>query len=144
MIFNLRLLFDPFTYTVRTVSFVILFVQDTSEFHIENAIAYIDQLDKHAPRLTVEETFEFAYQCESGGRMIRSKVDPELEKLVQKADKEHLYTTLVLSALGLAECRKTFVGDDNVRGVSGGQRRRVTVGEVRNQQRGSRCICFPH
>jgi energy-coupling factor transporter ATP-binding protein EcfA2 len=37
---------------------------------------------------------------------------------------------LILSALGLSHVKDTFVGDATVRGVSGGQRRRVTVGEM--------------
>jgi ABC-type multidrug transport system ATPase subunit len=32
--------------------------------------------------------------------------------------------------MDLSQCADTFVGDDNVRGISGGQRRRVTVGEM--------------
>jgi ABC-type multidrug transport system ATPase subunit len=50
-------------------------LKEKEEFHIENAIAYIDQLDKHAPRLTVEETFEFAYQCLTGGQFVRAKLE---------------------------------------------------------------------
>jgi ABC-type multidrug transport system ATPase subunit len=38
---------------------------------------------------------------------------------------------MTLEALGLMYVKDTFVGDENVRGVSGGQRRRVTLGEVR-------------
>lgn len=41
------------------------------EFFIENAMVYIDQLDQHAARLTVDETFEFAFQCKTGGNMFR-------------------------------------------------------------------------
>lgn len=37
---------------------------------------------------------------------------------------------LIASFLGLSDVKDTFVGDENVRGVSGGQRRRVTVGEM--------------
>jgi hypothetical protein len=66
--------------------------------------------------------------------LIRAKVDPELDALMHKAEKEHMATKLALAALGLAEVKDTFVGDTNVRGVSGGQRRRVTVGEVRRPQ----------
>lgn len=103
------------------------------KLHVENAFAYIDQLDKHAPRLTVTETFEFAYKCATGGKLLRErgKMGPELEALNRKANKEHFATKVFLSALGLTEVKDTFVGDTNVRGVSGGQRRRVTVGEVR-------------
>jgi hypothetical protein len=82
----------------------------------------------------VQETFEFAYQFATGGKILRGKLDPELDKLRRKADGEHVYTKLVLAALGLTEVKDTFVGDNNVRGVSGGQRRRVTVGEVRKKR----------
>jgi ABC-type multidrug transport system ATPase subunit len=36
---------------------------DQPNVHLENAISLIDQLDRHAPRYTVEETFNFAFQC---------------------------------------------------------------------------------
>jgi len=99
---------------------------------IENAVAYIDQLDRHAPRLTVEETFEFAFQCKTGGIAAVTAMakadgsDPNMAESVAALDA----TQLRLEALGLAHVKDTFVGDDNVRGVSGGQRRRVTVGEM--------------
>eukprot|EP00522_Entomoneis_paludosa_P007380 CAMPEP_0172455684 /NCGR_PEP_ID=MMETSP1065-20121228/12192_1 /TAXON_ID=265537 /ORGANISM="Amphiprora paludosa, Strain CCMP125" /LENGTH=1539 /DNA_ID=CAMNT_0013208153 /DNA_START=180 /DNA_END=4799 /DNA_ORIENTATION=- len=102
------------------------------DFFIENAVEYIDQLDRHAPRLTVEETFEFAYQCKAGGTLLREKHWLENEKqveVVEKGDREHLRVKAALVGLGLDEVKDTFVGDTNVRGVSGGQRRRVTVGE---------------
>ena len=115
------LIYDPFLYVL---------IQESDEFYIENAFAYIDQLDQHAPRLTVEETFEFAYQCSTGGKLIQEKVGAEAAEKLKQAEKEHLATQLTLSGLGLTEVKDTFVGDANVRGVSGGQRRRVTVGEV--------------
>lgn len=104
--------------------------QESDEFFIKNAFAYIDQLDKHAPRLTVEETFDFAYQCSTGGKFIRQEVPDEIKSIMEKADQENLATRLVLAGLGLTEVKDTYVGDTDIRGVSGGQRRRVTVGEV--------------
>jgi hypothetical protein len=53
------------------------------------------------------------------------------QELMKRADQEHLATRLTLAGLGLTEVQDTFVGNADVRGVSGGQRRRVTVGEVR-------------
>lgn len=105
-------------------------MQCSKEFFIDNAFAYIDQLDQHAPRLTVQETFEFAYQCSTGGRFIRQAVSPEVEADLNDMEKEHVATQMILAALGLTEVKDTYVGDTNIRGVSGGQRRRVTVGEV--------------
>ena len=101
------------------------------EFHIENAMVYIDQLDQHAPRLTVDETFEFAFQCKTGGNMFRDTValDPEMKAAMEKAQKNRLRVNVTLQALGLTHVRDTYVGDQSVRGISGGQRRRVTVGK---------------
>jgi len=103
------------------------------KLHFENAFAYIDQLDKHAPRMTVGETFEFADDCKSGGKTVVDNQDYESEEAkaaAEQADKDRLKVKAVLIALGLDEVRDTFVGDTVVRGVSGGQRRRVTVGEM--------------
>lgn len=64
------------------------------------------------------ETFEFAYDCKAPEPVAKTKKN---DKVMQE---------LVLTALGLTGVKDTFVGDTNVRGVSGGQRRRVTVGEM--------------
>ena len=102
------------------------------EFVIENAFAYIDQLDKHAPRLSVEETFKFAYDCKSNGSIEADDFlnMPNDAEDAKKAIEDNLNLQLILCALGLSEVKNTFVGDGAVRGVSGGQRRRVTVGEM--------------
>ena len=93
-------------------------------------MVYIDQLDQHAPRLTVDETLEFAFQCKTGGNMFRDTeaTDPEMKAAMEKAKENRLRVNVVLQALGLTHVRDTFVGDQSVRGISGGQRRRVTVG----------------
>jgi ABC-type multidrug transport system ATPase subunit len=110
--------------------------KNNKEFHMENVINYIDQLDLHAPRLTVAETFDFAYQCKSAGKTLREaddllkSEDEEARRLIKKADQEKLRVQIGLIGLGLQGVKDTFVGDTNVRGVSGGQRRRVTVGEM--------------
>lgn len=36
----------------------------------------------------------------------------------------------MLRVLGLAECQDNMIGDDMHRGISGGQKRRVTLGEM--------------
>ena len=101
---------------------------------MENVIHYIDQLDLHAPRLTVEETFDFAYQCKSAGKTLREEDEllksDEQRRLMKQADADKLRVKIGLLGLGLAGVKDTFVGDSTVRGVSGGQRRRVTVGEM--------------
>ena len=70
----------------------------------------------HSPVLTVGETFSFAAQCTSDG----TSTDAEIQERVDD----------MLEALGLSHVKDTVVGDENLRGVSGGQKRRVTVGEM--------------
>eukprot|EP00980_Cylindrotheca_fusiformis_P012580 scaffold3084_cov144-Cylindrotheca_fusiformis.AAC.28 len=107
-------------------------LKDKRNFHIENAIAFVDQLDRHAPRLTVDETFEFAFQCKRGGTHLDSSMKKSKQAMEQAfiADKERLLVGTTERYLGLEHVKDTFVGDDTIRGVSGGQRRRVTVGEM--------------
>lgn len=88
---------------------------------LQNIVSYVGQLDNHAAFLTVQETFDFAANCRFGKATI-SKDDG--------GNENDLSENLTIDGLDLAVCRDTFVGDANNRGVSGGQRRRVTVGEM--------------
>lgn len=82
------------------------------EFFIRNAVSYIDSSDLHASRLTVQETLGFAFECLHGHHSNRA-------------------VKLALATLGLEDVKDSYVGGDtSVRGISGGQRRRVTVGEL--------------
>lgn len=103
---------------------------DKKEFHIENEFAYIDQLDKHAPRLTVQETFAFAHRCKASDPDVFENPSGEQAAALKRAAKDLVLVKMLMLALGLNEVKDTFVGDTVVRGVSGGQRRRVTVGEM--------------
>jgi ABC-type multidrug transport system ATPase subunit len=99
---------------------------------VENVITFVGQLDFHAPRLTVKDTFDFAFQCKSGG----THADPKLvtsdaaRELVKKLNAQDARVTMGLKLLGLDHVADTFVGNSEIRGVSGGQRRRVTLGEM--------------
>nr|CCA16626.1 ATPbinding Cassette (ABC) Superfamily putative [Albugo laibachii Nc14] len=100
-------------------------------------VAYVTQRDYHFPTLTVKETFQFAhdfctpvskeeiYQRLSSGTIeenesARAIVDHEID----------LHPDLVIANLGLKHCENTVVGDEMLRGVSGGERKRVTTGEM--------------
>eukprot|EP00906_Rhabdomonas_costata_P011304 RCo016040 len=67
----------------------------------------------HIPEMTVRDTLKFAYECKS-----RYNVEGT----------SHVDT--LLEVLGLSHVKDTIVGSDLVRGVSGGERRRVTIGEM--------------
>ncbi|RAW23582.1 hypothetical protein PC110_g19981 [Phytophthora cactorum] len=84
-------------------------------------VGLVDQMDNHIPTLTVRETFKFADMCVNG----RPEDQPE-----ETRDIAALRTELFLQILGLESCADTVVGDALLRGVSGGERKRVTVGEV--------------
>lgn len=88
---------------------------------LPNIVSYVGQLDNHAPFLTVQETFDFAASCRMGAKKSSSS---------SSSTDEVLSENLTIEGLDLAVCRNTYVGDANNRGVSGGQRRRVSVGEM--------------
>ena len=79
--------------------------------NVRRLCAFVDQVDEHLPLLTVRETLEFANKCTSA--------NPSKERIDS-----------VISLLGLGECENTILGNALIRGVSGGQKRRVTVGEM--------------
>jgi len=58
---------------------------------------------------------------------------------VAKLDEENWMISKVLQVMGLTHVRDTFVGGQAVRGVSGGERRRVTVSEM--LALGVPCLC---
>ena len=99
---------------------------------MENVISFVGQLDFHAPRLTVQETFEFAFQCKSGGTHAPPEVikTEEAHELIAKFDTEKRRVNISMKVLGLSHVASTFVGNSVIRGVSGGQRRRVSTGEM--------------
>ncbi|KAF8696860.1 hypothetical protein HU200_036499 [Digitaria exilis] len=68
------------------------------EFVPERTAAYISQHDLHIGEMTVRETLEFSARCQGVG-----------------------------SRFGLEICADTMVGDEMLRGISGGQRKRVTT-----------------
>jgi len=79
------------------------------------------------------ETLEFAFQSRYGGTHANPTMgdDPEIKKYVAKLDQDMFLVNGVLEGLGLTRVKDTFVGDqERVRGVSGGEKKRVTVGEM--------------
>ncbi len=98
-----------------------------------NIVGYIDQIDRLHPYLTVKETCDFAWQCRSGGthRTPLHNTGPDAAAQIAKMDEEEWLVTTVLESMGLTRVKDTFVGDqETVRGVSGGEKKRVTVSEM--------------
>jgi ABC-type multidrug transport system ATPase subunit len=82
--------------------------------------------------MTVKETFAFAFDCKNGGTHLPPGhvATDEARIMIDKLDKQKARVLMTLNALDLTHVGNTFVGDASVRGVSGGQRRRVSLGEM--------------
>ena len=106
---------------------------DDSSYVWTNLVAYVDQIDRNHEYLTVKETLQYAFECRRAGtHLARSSPQTETAALkIAELDREDFSVNLVMKALGLTRVKDTFVGDDErVRGVSGGERKRVTVAEM--------------
>ncbi|KAH9113415.1 hypothetical protein AeMF1_012378, partial [Aphanomyces euteiches] len=104
---------------------------------IPQFVSYVNQRDYHFPMMTVQETMEFAHQA-CGGKVPQRVLDslnsgtPE-ENQHAKETIEALYKVypdIIVRQMGLTICKDTIVGDAMERGVSGGERKRVTIGEM--------------
>lgn len=117
------------------------------EFVPQKTSAYISQQDQHIPEMTVRETIDFSARCQGVGsraeimaevsrREIEAGIipDPDIDtymKAISVAGQErNLQTDYVLKILGLDICADIMVGDALRRGISGGQKRRLTTGEM--------------
>jgi ABC-type multidrug transport system ATPase subunit len=98
-----------------------------------NLVSYIDQIDRLHPFLTVFETCKFAWLCRSGGSHRKSYFGQgeEVDETIKEMDDELFIVNKILGAVGLTRVKDTFVGGEGVvRGVSGGEKKRVTVAEI--------------
>ena len=89
--------------------------------HYRGDLQFCPEDDVHFPTLTVEETLRFA----SKTRAPRNRAPGRSRK-----DFERLTVDVLMSVFGLRAQKNTKVGDAWVRGVSGGQKKRVSLAEV--------------
>ncbi|KZV31666.1 pleiotropic drug resistance protein 1-like [Dorcoceras hygrometricum] len=117
------------------------------EFVPQRTAAYISQTDLHIGEMTVRETLAFSARCQGVGdryemlaelsrreKAANIKPDPDVDIYMKAAategDEANVVTDYILKVLGLDVCADTMVGDEMIRGISGGQRKRVTTGEM--------------
>ncbi|KAF8657997.1 hypothetical protein HU200_059457 [Digitaria exilis] len=117
------------------------------EFVPERTAAYISQHDLHIGEMTVKETLAFAARCQGVGarfdmlaELLRREkeahiipdadIDAFMKASAIEGEEVNVVTDYVLKILGLEICADTMVGDEMRRGISGGQRKRVTTGEM--------------
>ncbi|KAH9313294.1 hypothetical protein KI387_028329, partial [Taxus chinensis] len=117
------------------------------EFVAQRTSAYISQHDLHIGEMTVRETLDFSARCQGVGSRYEElselsrrerdqgiKPDPDIDVFMKAAamegQKSSMVTDYILKILGLDICGDTLVGDNMQRGISGGQKKRVTTGEM--------------
>ncbi|CAI0420698.1 unnamed protein product [Linum tenue] len=120
---------------------------DMHEFIPQKTSAYVSQHDVHMGELTVRETLAFAARVQGVGSLQdmleelsrREEAasiipDPDIDDFMKASATEGLasivVTDYVLKILGLEGCADTLVGNEMIRGISGGQKKRVTTGEI--------------
>lgn len=118
-----------------------------SEFIPQRTCAYIRQHDVHHGEMTVRETLDFSGRCLGVGtrydllaelsrreKEAGIKPDPEIDAFMKATavagQESSLVTDYVLKLLGLDICADILVGDEMRRGISGGQKKRLTTGEM--------------
>ncbi|KAK7187971.1 ABC-2 type transporter [Paraphaeosphaeria sporulosa] len=84
-------------------------------------VVYNQEVDKHFPHLTVGQTLEFAAAT-------RTPSSRPME--MSRKDFVQYITRVVMAVVGLSHTYNTKVGNDFIRGVSGGERKRVSIAEM--------------
>eukprot|EP00906_Rhabdomonas_costata_P011280 RCo016001 len=102
---------------------------DRTQVLRERVCGYISQRDEHHPTLTVRETIRFAQKCLYG--LDQQRVPAEHREAHERLMKIwRIQTELILTVFGIAHVADTLVGNEMLRGISGGQKRRVTSAEM--------------
>ncbi|MCO5610340.1 hypothetical protein L7F22_064576 [Adiantum nelumboides] len=117
------------------------------EFIPQRTSAYISQHDTQYGMMTVRETLDFSSRCQGVGTRYEMlselsrrekgaviKPDVDIDVFMKAASMEgqqaSIVTDYTMKMLDLDICADTIVGDQMKRGISGGQRKRVTTGEM--------------
>ncbi|OAL35851.1 hypothetical protein AYO20_04757 [Fonsecaea nubica] len=82
---------------------------------------YNQENDEHFPHLTVGQTLHFAAQAQTPETRIHG---------IDRATQANHMVEVMLRIFRLSAVRHTKVGNDTVRGVSGGERKRVSIAEM--------------
>jgi ABC-type multidrug transport system ATPase subunit len=86
--------------------------QEEVKSHYRGAVAYVPEDDVHFPTLNVRQTLEFALQSKTPKRY-RERIPRYLE----------IYGRV----FGMSHTMNTLVGNEYIRGVSGGERKRISI-----------------
>lgn len=82
---------------------------------------YTAEVDVHFPMLTVGQTLDFAAQA---------RAPRHIPGNVSRQTYSRLLRDVIMAVFGISHTVNTRVGNDFVRGVSGGERKRVSIAEA--------------
>ncbi|KAD5803016.1 hypothetical protein E3N88_14376 [Mikania micrantha] len=120
---------------------------ELKEFVPQRTCAYVSHQDCHMAEMTVRETLQFAECCQGFGyktdmimELLRReknagiRPDEDLDIFIKTValgeNKTSLVVDYLTKILGLDICADTLVGDEMRKGISGGQMKRLTSGEL--------------
>jgi ABC-type multidrug transport system ATPase subunit len=90
------------------------FAVDPTNIAVRKSIAFVAQDDSLQVTSTPREAIRFSAKL----RLPRSTTEHDIQKLVER----------VITELGLTSCADTIVGGALIKGISGGERKRTSVG----------------
>ncbi|KAJ6507866.1 pleiotropic drug resistance ABC transporter [Mycena vitilis] len=90
--------------------------------HYRGDVQYCPEDDVHFPTLTVEQTLRFAASLRA----------PQARARIQEGREDYVESMveILCTIFGLRHVRETQVGDNAIRGVSGGEKKRVSIAEA--------------
>ena len=91
--------------------------------HFRGDVIYCPEDDVHFPTLTVEQTLSFAARTHMPGKFAR--LDG-----VERSQYTDITVNALATIFGLRHAKRTKVGNATVRGISGGERKRVSIAEA--------------
>ncbi|KAI8142015.1 ABC-2 type transporter-domain-containing protein [Fennellomyces sp. T-0311] len=98
--------------------------------HYRGQVIYNEEEDQHYPTLTTRQTLQFALRCKTPGARLP---DETKEDFVEKI----IY--LLGNMLGLTKQMPILVGNASIRGLSGGEKKRLSIAEVMTTQSSINC-----